>query len=150
MKAGTSLAVSSGEDFIFQCRRCRLDPLSGSYIPHASWPKKNKTWNRRSIVINSIKTLKKNGPHKKKILKNKKNEGMFNPVSDFLFHPGHVKEEWIFCLRGPARRIVTGWQLSLYMACNFLSPSRPLNPGLLLHLSCLLFCRPCTLSSKLP
>ena len=31
--------------------------------------------------------------HIKKILKNKKNEGMFNPVSDFLFHPGHVKEE---------------------------------------------------------
>ena len=33
-------------------------PSWGTKIPHASWPKKNKTQNRNIIVTNSIKTLK--------------------------------------------------------------------------------------------
>ena len=33
-------------------------PVWGTKIPHASWPKKNKTENRKNIVTNSIKTFK--------------------------------------------------------------------------------------------
>ena len=42
-------------------------PGWGAKIPYASsWPKNQKNKNRRYIVTNSIKTLKKNGPHQKK------------------------------------------------------------------------------------
>ena len=51
---------SSGEDFALQCRACRFDP----WLPLGQ---KKKKRNRSSILINSIKTLKKWSPSKKKI-----------------------------------------------------------------------------------
>ena len=62
-----------------------------SHMPHGQ--KKQNMKQKRYCNKFNKDLKKKNGPHQKKNLKNKKNEDIFNPVSDFLFHPGHVKEE---------------------------------------------------------
>ena len=62
----------------------RVRSLARELRSHMPRGQETKTWNRNSVVINSIKTLK-NGPHKKKILKKKSHvllSNMFPPSKE--------------------------------------------------------------------